>query len=91
MSDVTLTSALRLHPRVSIRPEPFGALLYHFGTRQLSFLKSPQLLAVVEGVGDAGTVGEALTAAGIPADEMPAYLRALETLRSSEMLVERAA
>ena len=25
-----------------------GGLLYHFGTRQLSFLKSPQLLAVVQ-------------------------------------------
>lgn len=91
MSDLTLTSALRLHPRVSIRPEPFGALLYHFGTRQLSFLKSPQLLAVVEAVGDADSVGDALAGAGVREDEVPAYLRALETLRSSEMLVERAA
>ena len=40
----------RLHPQVAVRPEPFGALLYHFGTRQLSFLKSPALLAVVRGL-----------------------------------------
>ena len=31
----------QLHPQVSVRPEPFGALLYHFGTRRLWFLKSP--------------------------------------------------
>jgi mycofactocin biosynthesis protein MftB len=90
MSDLTLDSTLGVHPRVSIRPEPFGALLYHFGTRQLSFLKSPQLLAVVEGV-DGATVREALDAAGVRDAEIPAYLRALDTLRTSEMLVERAA
>ncbi len=91
MSAVTLDSALRLHPRVSIRPEPFGALLYHFGTRQLSFLKSPQLLSVVEGMDDAPTVADALDAAGVGESEYPTYLRALETLCDSRMLVERAA
>jgi mycofactocin biosynthesis protein MftB len=30
----------RLHHQVAVRPEPFGALLYHFGTRKLSFLKN---------------------------------------------------
>jgi len=91
MTDVTVSSALRLHPRVSIRPEPFGALLYHFVTRQLSFLKSPRLLAVVEAVGDAESVGDALATAGVRDEEFPIYLRALGTLRESEMLVERAA
>ena len=42
-----LDAGWQLHPQVSVRPERFGALLYHFGTRQLSFLKSPKLLAVV--------------------------------------------
>ena len=41
-----LDGAWHLDERVSIRPERFGALLYHFGTRGLSFLKSPMLLAV---------------------------------------------
>ena len=42
-----------LAPQVAVRPEPFGALLYHFGTRRLSFLKDPRLLAVVQGLADA--------------------------------------
>ena len=42
-----LDAPWQLHPQVSIRPERFGALLYHFGTRRLSFLKSQALLTVV--------------------------------------------
>ena len=45
-----LDSAWRLNPRVALRPEPFGALAYHFGTRRLSFLKTPQLVEVVSGL-----------------------------------------
>ena len=41
--------AWRLNRQVALRPEPFGALAYHFGTRRLSFLKSRTLLAVVPG------------------------------------------
>jgi len=91
MSELTLESSLRLHPRVSVRPEPFGALLYHFGTRQLSFLKSPQLLAVVEACGTEPTVADALRVARVAESEFPLYLRALQTLRASHMLVEEAA
>jgi putative mycofactocin binding protein MftB len=47
-----LDGAWRLDDRVSIRPERFGALLYHFGTRRLSFLKSPTLLTVVRGLAE---------------------------------------
>ncbi|MCL9795182.1 mycofactocin biosynthesis chaperone MftB, partial [Frankia sp. AgKG'84/4] len=43
-----LDRAWALHPQVSVRPEAFGALLYHFGTRRLSFLKEPGLLALVQ-------------------------------------------
>ena len=37
-----LDRAWRIAPQVALRPEPFGALVYHFGTRRLTFLKSRQ-------------------------------------------------
>ena len=37
---------------MALRPEPFGALVYHFGTRKLSFLKSKPLVTVVEALAD---------------------------------------
>ena len=51
---------LTLHPQVSVRPEPFGALLYHFGTRRLSFLKDRRLLDVVRRLDGSVTLDEAL-------------------------------
>ena len=39
-----LDRAWGLDDRVAVRPEPFGALLYHFGTRRLSFLKNATVL-----------------------------------------------
>ena len=44
-----------LHPQVALRPESFGALAYHFGTRRLSFLKSRTLLTVVESLAEQPT------------------------------------
>jgi putative mycofactocin binding protein MftB len=92
---VTLTQTLdldrgwALHPKVSVRPEPFGALLYHFGTRRLSFLKDRTLLAVVQSLSCASTAREACACAGISDDELPKYQRALGTLAQSSMLIER--
>lgn len=42
------TRPWQLHSQVSLRPEPFGALLYHFRTRKLSFLKNRILLQIVQ-------------------------------------------
>jgi putative mycofactocin binding protein MftB len=81
-------AAWRLHPQVSIRPERFGALLYHFGTRRLSFLKSPMLLAVVRGLADAPTAEAACVAAGVADDDLPRYRAALTALAGSNMICE---
>ena len=77
----------RLHPQVAVRPEPFGALLYHFGTRKLSFLKNRVILSVVDTLADHPDANSALRAAGVgEADEAP-YLHALSVLAASNMLV----
>ena len=77
----------RLHPQVAVRPEPFGALLYHFGTRKLSFLKNRLILSVVDTLADHLDARSALRAAGVSeADEAP-YLHALGVLAASNMLL----
>lgn len=81
-----LDTAWRLHPQVSVRPERFGALLYHFGTRRLSFLKSPTLLSVVRALGSEPSARAACVAAGVRAEEFPAYAKALATLADSTMI-----
>jgi putative mycofactocin binding protein MftB len=80
-----------LHPLVSLRPESFGALAYHFGTRRLSFLKSRMLLTVVESLADQPTGHEACRVAGVTDDELATYERALATLAASGMICEREA
>jgi mycofactocin biosynthesis protein MftB len=85
-----LERSWRLDRRVALRPEPFGALAYHFGTRRLSFLKTKKLVAVVEGLGEHSTARAACAAASVTAGELPAYERALGTLAASGMIVEQA-
>jgi putative mycofactocin binding protein MftB len=86
-----LDGAWRLHPQVSVRPERFGALLYHFGTRRLSFLKSPVLLTVVQTLGSQRSARSACAAAGVPAEDLPRYAGALGTLAASTMICPREA
>jgi mycofactocin biosynthesis protein MftB len=87
--DFDFDSAWRLHPQVSVRPERFGALLYHFGTRRLSFLKSPALLTVVSSLDSEPTARAACAGAGIGPAELPAYARALATLAASQMICRK--
>jgi putative mycofactocin binding protein MftB len=75
-----------LDPQVALRPEPFGALAYHFGTRRLSFLKSRTLLRVVESLSDQSSARAACAAAGVGDEELPQYTRALATLAETGMI-----
>lgn len=72
---------------MAVRPEPFGALLYHFGTRKLSFLKNRTILAVVQSLDGHPDVPSALAAAGVAAADRAPYLNALSVLADSDMLV----
>lgn len=83
-------AAWQVHRQVSVRPERFGALLYHFGTRRLSFLKDPKLLAVVRSLEAHDTARDACTASGVTAAELPSYRVALATLATSQMIEKRS-
>jgi putative mycofactocin binding protein MftB len=91
MPGIDIDRAWDLHPQVSVRPEPFGALLYHFGTRKLSFLKDRRLLEVVRSLGDAPSARAACTASGVPPSDLPRYSAALAALVRSSIVVERTA
>ena len=78
-----------LHPSVSVRPEPFGALLYHFSTRRLTFLKDRRLLDVVKVLGEHGSAAAACAASGIEEGEQPRFAAALARLADTDMLVPR--
>lgn len=84
-----LDTAWCVPAQVSVRPERFGALLYHFGTRRLSFLKSPALLTIVRSLGDWPTARDACAHAGVTDAELPAYRTALAALAASDMIRER--
>ncbi|CAM3838550.1 mycofactocin biosynthesis chaperone MftB [Tsukamurella ocularis] len=83
-------AAWAINPRVAVRPEPFGALLYHFGTRKLSFLKNLVVVDVVRSLHEHPSAAAALDAAGIAADDRPQYLSALDALARSGMIVPAA-
>ena len=78
----------RLHDRVALRPEPFGALAYHYGNRRLTFLRSPDLVALVESIGSHPTARVAFDAAGLAPSRWPSFEKALTQLAAGEFLIE---
>lgn len=83
---MNLDTPYRLDPQVSLRPEEFGALAYHFGNRKLSFLKHPDLLRVLEQLDSEPTLESALESAGIQPERWGSFIKALDILESSEMI-----
>jgi putative mycofactocin binding protein MftB len=87
---VILDRPLALDAQVALRPEPFGALAYHYGNRRLIFLKDPDLLRVVHALAEHPTVAGALRACRIADERWPAFETALASLVRSEVLRELA-
>jgi putative mycofactocin binding protein MftB len=75
--------------QVAVRPEQFGGLLYHFGTRRLSFLKNTTVLAVLRSLAEHDSARSACAAAGVGAGALSAYEQALATLAESQIIRER--
>jgi mycofactocin biosynthesis protein MftB len=76
---------------VALRPEPFGALVYSFSTRKLSFLKSKTLVSVVESLGEHPSALAAIEAGGVPEAQLGSYVKALADLARSQMIEPREA
>lgn len=81
-----LDQKLRLSSKVALRPEPFGALAYHFGNRKLTFLKRPELVEVVRRLDGAQSLRSILTECSIPQDLWNVYTESLTRLMDSEMI-----
>jgi putative mycofactocin binding protein MftB len=86
-----LERTLTLDPRVALRPEPFGALAYHYGNRKLIFLKHPDVVRVVRALDGRDTVADTLTSCGIDERRWPSFAKALSSLEESDMLHEQIA
>jgi putative mycofactocin binding protein MftB len=84
-----LHRAYRLNPAATLRPEPFGALVYHFSNRRLSFLKTRQLVTVVRLLESHDSAADALDAAGVPVQQRASYAAALAALADSEVIDAR--
>ncbi len=78
---------------MALRPEPFGALAYHYGNRRLVFLRSPAVVALVRSLAEHPSLAAALDAAvadgTIAWRQRPAHERALASLLASDILRER--
>src|SRR3954470_15866383 len=85
-----LDAPWQLHPSVAVRPEEFGALLYDFRTRRLSFLTSRTLLDTVLALKEAPTARAACERMCSDDAERPAIERGLDALVKSGMLQQRA-
>ena len=86
LSTGMLDQPWELDGSVSLRTEPFGALAYHFGTRRLSFLKTPELVDVVRRLATSSSVEVALRDAGVPEPHWPSYVTALQGLATGGMI-----
>lgn len=84
-----LDLALELHPQVALRPEPFGALAYHYGNRRLVFLKHPDVAMVAQHLAEHPTLSATLTACDIAPTRWSSFAAAFASLMSSEVVRER--
>jgi putative mycofactocin binding protein MftB len=84
-----LSVPLELHPQVALRPEPFGALAYHYGNRRLVFLQHRDIVAVANALGHHPSLRDALRACGVDERRWPSFEKAFAALLDSEIVRER--
>jgi putative mycofactocin binding protein MftB len=69
-----------------MRPESFGALIYDYDTRRLSFIKDLRLANLVRAVANHGDANAAFRECRIEDHERAIYVRALQKLLSMGVL-----
>lgn len=81
-------AAYRQSPQIGLRPEPFGALAYHFVTRRLVFLKNNELVALVEALAQHPSADAAIDAVIAPDSptRRATYHKALASLLGSGVI-----
>jgi mycofactocin biosynthesis protein MftB len=79
-----------IDPLVAMRPEPFGALAYHYGNRRLVFIRAP-LVPVVEALAEAPSLDDAFERAGVPRARWDGHLHALGSLERAGIVRRRPA
>ncbi len=84
-----LDTPLELDPRVALRPEPFGALVYHYGTRRLVFMKHRDVVTVAEQLAVHPSLSATLRSCGIDESRWPSFEKAFASLNESEIVRER--
>ena len=89
LHDALLSRPLGLHPQVAVRPEPFGALAYHYGNRRLVFLKHPDMVRVARALDEHSSLAAALTACGVAERRWPSFATAFASRIESEVVRER--
>lgn len=87
--DLVLGMRLELHPKVALRPEPFGALAYHYDNRRLVFLRHRDIVTVVEALASHTDVRATLEACDIAPRRWGAFTTAISSLLDSEVIRER--
>ena len=87
-ADFDSTTRWERSPKIGLRPEPFGALAYHFDTRRLVFLKSNKLVDLVDGLADHDSADAAIEAIIEPADDRSrsAHVKALASLAEAGVI-----
>ena len=84
-----LDTPLELDPQVALRPEPFGALAYHYGTRRLVFLKDVDVVEVARQLDQHPSLSATLQACGVAETRWPSFAKAFASLNESEIVRER--
>ncbi len=71
---------------MALRPEPFGALAYHYDNRRLNFLRSPELVRLVGDLEHFDSTKAAFDSLDVDAGKWPAFGKALDALAGSDFL-----